>query len=148
MEMLAEEEAPAEGAADDKLKDAGVAERKRLGRAGAPGTAAAEPPRGEFADRERAAAATGGEVGELFRYVIDAPVTLPRQKSAMLQIVGAEIAGTKVSIYDERVHAKHPLNGLRMKNTSGSYRRLCRPWPDVPRSWLEQARTARPRHCV
>jgi hypothetical protein len=117
MEMLAEsEDAPAEGGPD---KDAGIVmERKRAGRALAPGAAAAEPQTGGIG-RGGAASATGGEVGELFRYEIDAPVTLPRQKSAMLKIVSAEVAGTKVSIYDERVHAKHPLNGLKLKNTTG-----------------------------
>ena len=30
------------------------------------------------------AAATGAQVGELFQYIVDKPVTLPRQQSAML----------------------------------------------------------------
>jgi hypothetical protein len=117
MEFLAEaEEAEdAEGGMADK-KDAGV-ERRKL-RAGAPGAPPAAEAKSGFAGREIAPAAAGGEVGELFRYVIEAPVTLPRQKSALLPIVGAEVAGQKVSIYDERVHVKHPLNGLRMKNTT------------------------------
>jgi len=111
----AEEGAPAEKLAERK-KDAGAARRLR---AGAPGAPAAEPQTGGIAGKEIAPAAAGGEVGELFRYVIEAPVTLPRQKSALLPIVMAEVAGEKVSIYDERVHAKYPLNGLRLKNTTG-----------------------------
>lgn len=63
--------------------------------------------------------AHGAVAGELFQYTIEAPVTLPRQKSAMLPIVNAPIKGTKVSIYNERVHAKHPLNGLQLENTTG-----------------------------
>lgn len=119
MEFLAEKGgASGDEEAEGADKDAGV-ERKRLrARApGAPAAAAAEPMTG-FAGREIAPAAAGGEVGDLFRYVIEAPVTLPRQKSALLPIVGAEVSGEKVSIYDERVHGKHPLNGLRMKNTT------------------------------
>lgn len=58
------------------------------------------------------------EAGELFQYTIDRPVSLARQKSALLPIVTDEIEGTKLSIYNERVHAKHPLNGFRLKNST------------------------------
>jgi len=64
------------------------------------------------------AAATAGEVGELFRYDIEAPVSLPRQQSAMLPIVNSEVKAEKVSIYNPRVHAKHPLNGLWLTNST------------------------------
>src|SRR5579883_2724851 len=66
-------------------------------------------------------AATAGALGDFFQYVIDHPVTLFRQKSALLPIVGKDIEGTKVSIYNERVQVKHPLLGLRFKNTSGAH---------------------------
>jgi hypothetical protein len=36
----------------------------------------------------------------------------------MLPIVGAEVEAERVAIYDERVLAKHPLSGLRLKNTT------------------------------
>lgn len=64
------------------------------------------------------AAAEGTQAGELFQYAIKAPVSLARQKSAMLPIVSASVDGEKVSIYNERVQAKHPLNGFRLKNTT------------------------------
>src|SRR6185503_8742401 len=54
-----------------------------------------------------------------FQYVIDHPVSLARQKSAMLPIVGKDIDGQRVSIYNPSVQAKHPLLGLRLKNTTG-----------------------------
>jgi hypothetical protein len=66
-------------------------------------------------------AATAGALGDFFQYVIDHPVSLTRQKSAMLPIVGKEIEGTRLSIYNERVQSKHPLLGLRFKNTSGAH---------------------------
>src|SRR4029078_5263258 len=66
-------------------------------------------------------AATAGALGDYFQYVIDHPVTLPRQKSAMLPIVGKDVEGSKLSIYNERVQVKHPLLGLRVKNTSGAH---------------------------
>ena len=66
-------------------------------------------------------AATAGALGDFYQYTIDHPVTLPRQKSAMLPIVGKAIDGTRVSIYNANVQAKHPLLGLRFKNTSGAH---------------------------
>src|SRR5438876_3741148 len=58
------------------------------------------------------------ELGEVFQYAIATPVSLARQKSALLPIVNQAVEGTKLSIYNERVHAKHPLNGLRLKNST------------------------------
>ena len=64
-------------------------------------------------------AALAMEASELFRYSIDTPISLTRQKSAMLPIVTQEVQGTKLVVYNERVHAKHPLNGFRLKNSTG-----------------------------
>lgn len=66
-------------------------------------------------------AAQGAEVGELFEYVITTPVSLGRQKSALLPIVNMPIDGTKLSIYNARVHAKHPLHGFRLRNVTPLY---------------------------
>jgi hypothetical protein len=66
-----------------------------------------------------ASAASAGKVGDSFQYVIDKPVSLPRQKSALLPIVTKEVQAERVSIYNERTQAKFPLLGLRFKNTSG-----------------------------
>jgi hypothetical protein len=63
--------------------------------------------------------ATASKLGDFFQYVIDKPVSLPRQKSAMLPIVNKDVEGTRVSIYNERTQAKFPLLGLKLKNTSG-----------------------------
>ena len=68
-----------------------------------------------------AAMAAGEQVGELFQYAVDRPVTIPRQQSAMIPIVSQTIEGQKVSVYRESVNAKFPLNGLKLKNTSGLY---------------------------
>jgi hypothetical protein len=63
-----------------------------------------------------AAAAT--ELGDFFQYAIEQPVSLARQKSAMLPIVTQEIDGAKVSIYNQNTHPKFPLLGLKFKNTT------------------------------
>src|SRR5207237_9191535 len=62
--------------------------------------------------------ASAANVGELFRYQIATPVKLERGKSAMLPIVNESVKGEKVSIYNENTQAKHPLNGLRLKNST------------------------------
>jgi hypothetical protein len=66
-------------------------------------------------------AATAAALGDFFQYTIDHPVSLARQKSAMLPIVGKDIDGQKVSIYNQAVQTKHPLLGLKFKNTSGAH---------------------------
>lgn len=63
-------------------------------------------------------AAKSEEVGELFRYAVESPVKLPRNESAMLPIVNEPIEATRLSIYNPEAHAKHPLNGLQLKNTT------------------------------
>jgi hypothetical protein len=65
------------------------------------------------------AMATATKLGDFFQYLVDRPVTLQRQKSAMLPIVQKDVEATRVSIYNERTQAKFPLLGLRLKNTSG-----------------------------
>lgn len=63
-------------------------------------------------------AAAGADVGELFAYNIETPVTLARQTSAMLPIVTGDVSAEKVSIYNPYVIEKYPLNGLLLKNTT------------------------------
>lgn len=73
---------------------------------------------GDFAIASIQSVAAGANLGELFRYSIEQPVTIERQRSAMLPIVGEKVEAEKVAIYDERVLAKHPLSGLRLVNST------------------------------
>ncbi len=66
-------------------------------------------------------AATASQLGDFFQYLIEFPVSLARQKSAMLPIVNKSIEGTRVSIYNQAVQPKHPLLGLKFKNTTGGH---------------------------
>ena len=68
-----------------------------------------------------ASAATASKLGDYFQYAIDHSVTLPRQKSALLPIVGKDVDGERVSIFNERTHPKFPLLGLVFKNTTGMH---------------------------
>ncbi|MFO0896171.1 MAG: hypothetical protein U0836_01980 [Pirellulales bacterium] len=72
----------------------------------------------EAVDKSVASVAQADDVGELFQYVIAAPVDLPRQQSALLPIVNQAVEAKKLSIYNQSVQSKHPLNGLRLKNTT------------------------------
>jgi hypothetical protein len=65
--------------------------------------------------------AQAAKLGDFFQYTIDRPVTLPRQKSALLPIINKDVQATRLSIYNERTQAKFPLLGLRLKNTSGAH---------------------------
>jgi hypothetical protein len=66
-----------------------------------------------------AGSATAAKLCDYFQYALDRPVSLPRQKSAMLPIVAKDVEGSRVSIYNEQTQAKFPLLGLKLKNTSG-----------------------------
>jgi hypothetical protein len=65
------------------------------------------------------AQATAGEVGEVFQYKLDQPVTIERRRSAMLPILSAAIEGRRVSIYNRNDGRTHPMRGVDIKNTSG-----------------------------
>ena len=55
--------------------------------------------------------ATAVSLGDYYQYVIDRPVDLARQKSALLPIVNKDVEGKRVSIYNPAVQPKHPLLG-------------------------------------
>jgi hypothetical protein len=64
------------------------------------------------------AAASGSEVGELFQYHIDKPITVSRGHSALIPILQTTMEGERVSIYNQSVRTDRPMGGLRLKNTS------------------------------
>ena len=57
-------------------------------------------------------------LGNPARFTIAERVTLPRQQSTMLPILDQQIDATLVSVYSQNVQSKHPLFGMRIKNTS------------------------------
>jgi hypothetical protein len=100
------------------------AARGRVPAAAAPAEMRAESMDKAAADFERDAVAAirsvaaGEALGKLFRYEIAAPVSIARQRSAMLPIVTEDVAAEKVSVYDDRVMPKHPLAGVRLVNST------------------------------
>lgn len=65
------------------------------------------------------AQASGAEAGEQFMYTVSAPVTIGRQRSAMIPIIGSEVQSKRVSIYNRADGLKNPMRGAWLNNTSG-----------------------------
>jgi hypothetical protein len=63
-------------------------------------------------------AATGSEVGDLFEYRIEQPVTVPRDRSALIPILQTKMEGERVSIYNEGNRRDRAMGGMLLKNTS------------------------------
>ncbi|MDP1662470.1 MAG: hypothetical protein Q8L55_11210 [Phycisphaerales bacterium] len=73
----------------------------------------------DMADYGGRSVAKGGEVGEVFQYTLSNPVTIERQRSAMIPIIDANIQGRRVSIYNMADRADHPMRGAEITNSSG-----------------------------
>lgn len=70
--------------------------------------------------REAAPVTTSGQdLGELFQYNIDTPVTVGRGHSAMVPIVSDDLAYHKQLLYNGAKLPTHPVASLRLDNTSG-----------------------------
>lgn len=63
-------------------------------------------------------AASGDEVGDLFEYKIDQPITVLHDRSALIPIVQTTMDGERVSIYNEAVRRDRPLGGMKLVNTT------------------------------
>jgi hypothetical protein len=63
-------------------------------------------------------AAIGNELGDLFEYRIQNPVTVSRNRSALIPIVQTKMDGERVSIYNESVRAERPMGGMMLTNTT------------------------------
>ncbi|MDT5121057.1 MAG: hypothetical protein QOC96_539 [Acidobacteriota bacterium] len=64
------------------------------------------------------AAAEGEDVGDLFEYQIAQPVTVKRDRSALIPILQTRMEGARVSIFNEAAHRNRPMSGMLLKNTS------------------------------
>ena len=61
-------------------------------------------------------AATGEEIGDLFEYRIDQPITVMRDRSALIPIVQTKMDGERVAVYNEAVRTDRPYSGVLLKN--------------------------------
>ena len=60
----------------------------------------------------------GEEIGDLFEYRIEQPVTVLRDRSALIPIIQANMDGERAAIYNEAVRRDRPFSGLLLKNLS------------------------------
>jgi hypothetical protein len=63
-------------------------------------------------------AATGEELGDLFEYRIEQPVTVLRDRSALIPIIQTKMEGERIAIYNEAVRRDRPMGGMLLNNTS------------------------------
>lgn len=63
-------------------------------------------------------AAEGAEVGDLFEYKIAQPITVKRNRSALIPIVQTKMQGERASIYNESVRRDRALGGMLLKNNT------------------------------
>ncbi len=84
---------------------------------------------GGFADAGRsrdemastvAATAVKAELGDLFEYAIDHPVTIHKSESAMLPFFRERVDARRLYIYDESNGSQHPLRAAEITNGSGA----------------------------
>ncbi|MDQ3799298.1 MAG: hypothetical protein M3384_07610 [Acidobacteriota bacterium] len=59
---------------------------------------------------------TGGEIGDLFEYRIARPVSVMRDRSALIPIVQTKMDGERVAVYNEAVRLDRPYSGVLLKN--------------------------------
>lgn len=65
-----------------------------------------------------AAQARAMSVGEVFQYELERPVTIERQRSAMLPILSSPVEARRVSIFTVSDGATNPMRGVEITNTS------------------------------
>lgn len=102
---------PNEPAEESYLGNGGIASAREIGRELA-GRLAREATEGQ---------ALSGRIGDQFQYIVDRPVSLARQKAALIPLLTADIEAERVSIYNATVLPKNPLLGLRVKNATGAH---------------------------
>jgi hypothetical protein len=64
-------------------------------------------------------AAAARELGDLFEYKLKDPITIAKNRSALVPIVNSPIGAEKVSIWNERSGAPRPARALWLTNSSG-----------------------------
>ncbi|MFN0011904.1 MAG: hypothetical protein ACKVS8_09705 [Phycisphaerales bacterium] len=83
-----------------------------------PASAAVEVSADDLLNYSPSAAARGTELGESFFYKVSAPITIERQRSAMIPFLTSPVGGRRVSIYNRIDRPEHPMRGVEITNSS------------------------------
>lgn len=73
---------------------------------------------GDMAGYAARAQANVVEAGEVFQFELESPVTIQRQRSAMLPIIASGIDAQRVSIYNRQDGSEHPMRGIELTNST------------------------------
>lgn len=113
---------------DQRTMAASIADMQAFAReTAAPAPAAAPPPaRPRLAAMRRAVAVARSvdvqtrtvEVGDLFQYEIQNPVTVKRNQSALVPILQRPFEGKRVAVYNPEVRDKNPMSAVLFHNTT------------------------------
>jgi hypothetical protein len=89
---------------------------------GVPQAAPVRPSREEIEDRiaQIDTVALGSEVGDLFEYRINEPISILKNQSALVPILNHDVGAERVSLWNSRVVNGRPLRSLWLTNASGA----------------------------
>ncbi|WP_224247436.1 DUF4139 domain-containing protein [Hyalangium gracile] len=73
----------------------------------------------ELAEKSVAVKTLTKEVGDLFEYRVDHPVTVHRNQSALVPILQRPFEGRRVLLYNRATREKNPMACIELKNTTG-----------------------------
>ncbi|NMO16494.1 hypothetical protein HPC49_04155 [Pyxidicoccus fallax] len=73
----------------------------------------------EVAEQSMAVTTLTKEVGDLFEYGVDRPVTVHRNQSALVPILHKSFEGRRVLLYNRATREKNPMACIELKNTTG-----------------------------
>jgi len=83
-----------------------------------PGFGNYTPSAADMSDYAPRSQASASEVGEVFQYELQNPVTIERQRSAMLPILSAGVGSRRVSIYNRGDRSDHSMRGVELTHSS------------------------------
>ncbi|MDQ3266316.1 MAG: hypothetical protein M3Y59_22150 [Myxococcota bacterium] len=91
--------------------------RKRM--ASDEGAVGGAPSRRELMESSQPVTTAVQEVGDLFEYRVEKPVSVHRNQSALVPILQRPFEGRKVLLYNREAREKNPMACLELKNTTG-----------------------------
>jgi hypothetical protein len=80
---------------------------------------AAGAPRARDHDRTMVVQTRTVQVGDLFQYVIDRPVSVKRNESALVPVLSARFSGKRVAVYNREIRDKNPMSAIWFENDTG-----------------------------
>ncbi len=98
---------------------AGIA-AEAMADAAAPGIRGYAAPRPDMLANmaQQAAQTVAQEAGALFVYHIDEPVTIRRDRSALLPIANARVEAKRIALYNENTRRDNPMDGMHLTNST------------------------------